>query len=42
MYQQISARSVVGLPSPLSSVDPTTVRVLQEAAAEANDRFARP
>jgi hypothetical protein len=42
MYQQISARSVVGLPSPLSSIDPATVRVLQEAAAEANDRFARP
>jgi hypothetical protein len=42
IYQQISGRSVVGSPSPLSSVDPTTVRVLQESAAEANDRFALP
>jgi hypothetical protein len=42
MYQQISGRSVVGLPTPISSVDPAAVRVLQEAAAEANDRFARP
>jgi hypothetical protein len=42
MYQQISGRSVAGLPSPISSIDPATVRVLQEAAAEANDRFARP
>jgi hypothetical protein len=42
MYQQISGRQVIGLPSPLSSIDPATARVLQEAAAEANDRFARP
>jgi hypothetical protein len=42
IYQQISGRSVVGSPSPLSSVDPTTVRVLQESAAEATDRFALP
>jgi hypothetical protein len=39
--QQISGRSPVGMPSPLSSIDPATVRVLQEAAAEANARFAR-
>jgi hypothetical protein len=42
IYQQISERSAVGSPSPLSSVDPATVRVLQESAAEANDRFALP
>jgi hypothetical protein len=42
IYGQISGRSVVGMPSPLSSIDPATVRVLQEAAAEANTRFARP
>ena len=42
MYQQISGRPVVGLPSPLSSIDPATVRVLQESAAEANARFSRP
>jgi len=42
IYQQISGRSVVGSPSPLSSIEPATVRVLQEAAAEANDRYARP
>jgi hypothetical protein len=41
MYQQISGRSVIGVPSPISSIDPATVRVLQEAAAEANARFAR-
>jgi hypothetical protein len=41
IYEQISGRTVVGLPSPLSSIDPATVRVLQEAAAEANARFAR-
>jgi hypothetical protein len=41
IYQQISGRSVVGLPSPLSSIDPAVVRVLQEAAADANTRFAR-
>jgi hypothetical protein len=42
MYQQISGRPVVGLASPLSSIDPATVRLLQEAAQEANERFARP
>jgi hypothetical protein len=42
IYQQISGRSVVGLPSPMSSIAPSTVRLLQEAAAEANARFARP
>ena len=42
MYQQISGRSVVGLPSSVSSIDPATVRDLQDAAAEANARFARP
>jgi hypothetical protein len=42
IYQQISGRSTIGLPSPLSSLDAATVRVLQEAAAEANAGFARP
>lgn len=42
IYQQISGRAIVGLPSPISSIDPSTVRVLQQAAAEANARFARP
>jgi hypothetical protein len=41
IYQQVSGRSVVGLP-PLSSIDPATSRVLQESAAEANARCARP
>lgn len=40
MYQQISGRSVIGLGSPLSSIDPATMRLLQEAAAEANARVA--
>jgi hypothetical protein len=42
MFQQISGRSVLGSPSPLPSIDAATVRVLQESAAEANARFARP
>lgn len=47
MYQQLYDRSPIGLPSTLTlpfarvSVDPTLARVLQEAAAEANARFAR-
>jgi len=41
IYQQVSGRSVVGLP-PLSSIDPANARVLQESAAEANARFSRP
>ena len=42
MYQQISGRQVIGLPSPLASIDQETARVLQESASEANARFARP
>ena len=42
MFEQISGRSLIGLPSPLPSLDAATVRVLQESAAEANARFARP
>ena len=42
MYQQISGRQVIGLPSPLASIDQATARVLQESASEANARFARP
>jgi hypothetical protein len=42
IYQQISGRSVVGLPSPIPSINPATARRLQEAAVEANARFARP
>jgi hypothetical protein len=38
IYRQITGRPVVGLPSPLSSIDPEVVRVLQEAASEAGGR----
>jgi hypothetical protein len=41
MYQQLTGRSPAGIPSPLSSIPPDTVRLLQEAAAEANARFGR-
>jgi hypothetical protein len=32
IYQETTGRSVVGIPSPFSSIDPRTVRVLQDAA----------
>jgi hypothetical protein len=35
MFQQFTGRSVVGLPSPFSSFDPTVVRALEEVADEA-------
>jgi hypothetical protein len=35
MFQQFTGRSVVGLPSPFSSFDPTIVRAMQEVADEA-------
>ena len=36
--EAVTGSSVVGTPSPFSSIDPNTVRVLQEAAAEAVGR----
>jgi len=36
--EAMTGRSVVGIPSPFSSIDPETVRVLQEAASEAVGR----
>jgi len=38
IYQRITGRSVVGMPSPFSSIDPKIVSVLQEAAAEVDVR----
>jgi hypothetical protein len=38
IYQGVTGRTVVGLPSPFSSFDPALVRVLQDAAAEAGGR----
>jgi hypothetical protein len=34
IYQGVTQRSVIGLPSPFSSIDPAVVRLLQEAAAD--------
>jgi hypothetical protein len=38
MLEAMTGQSVVGIPSPFSSINPQTVRVLQEAAAEAVGR----
>jgi hypothetical protein len=38
IYQEVTGRSVAGIPSPLSSIDPKIVSVLQAAAAEAAGR----
>lgn len=40
MLQALTGHSVVGIPSPFSSIDPPTVRVLQEAASEAVGRIS--
>ena len=40
IYQQVTGRAVAGLPSPVSSIDPAVLSVLQAAAAEACGRIS--
>lgn len=38
IYQEVTGRSVAGLPSPFSSIDPDVITVLRDAAADAGGR----